>query len=610
MKRNWRLAALLAAACMLAAALTGCSKPETNRQTEETDAGTPVHSGTKLDALEDIRTADSYEELYRLLTDARVQQTEHWQSSEVPTDDAETSDEHYSSMTNIQVDGYDEGDTVKTDGTYLYILGSADLKIVEADAENPTLVSTTIVAGSAGAESYETANALYLSDEAVAVVITSSESFETSGDVVSYVDQCHVKLYDVSDPTAPVLMGDLAQDGVYQDSRLTDGVVYVVSTENKFAPEETDEASYIPYVWEEETASQIPLDSIYICPDTGTSAYSIVSSVDTAQASRTDVCAFTGGSDLVYMDDTGLYLARTIQRGAESEPYTKNQYTVVDVERVIQTEIKKISTAGGTLKLEQQAYLDGAVSDQYAMDVYEGNLRVATTSDSESYQVFTDETYGWSNYLEGESSGGNNVFVLDAEFNQIGAVTGFAQDEQIYSVRFLAESAYVVTYEQTDPLFTIDLSDPAAPEIMDSLEVSGVSDYLHMYGDGLLFGLGLSDNFSLQAVMFDVSDPENIRVLSQLELPDYGWSEALYNHRAILVSAENGLIAFPAEGSYVVLSSTDGELAVRSSFAFSSYSDGTRGVILDNTMYICDPQAVAAVSLDTMEAVVTEFGVG
>lgn len=608
MKQNKRWLALLTAVCMIAALLCGCSDKE---KTPDDQPQTPAHttpSGTRLDDLEDIRTAGSYDELYRLLSDARIQQNGGMLEDAPPTEGGSATD---GSETNIQVARDDEGDLVKTDGEYLYILGSADLKIVKADPESPALVSTTVVTDATDAEHYETTNALFVSaEDKVVAVVTSAESFAADGDTMAYVDQCHVKLYDVSNPSAPQLLGDVAQDGAYHDARLTDGIVYVVSTENKFVLTEEEESSYLPCIWDGGSAQPLLPEQIYVCPETASSIYSIVSSVEIASAKRVDVCAFTGGSDSVYMDDTGVYLARTVTREATGDPYRQEQYSVVDVERVTQTEIKRLSVAGGALRLEQKAYVDGSICDRYAMDVYAGNLRVATTSDSVKYQTFTDETYGWTNYLMGQSAKGSNVFVLDAELNQIGAVTGFAADESIYSVRFLGDNAYVVSFRQTDPLFTIDMADPTAPKVMAPLEIAGVSDYLQMYGDGLLFGLGLSENLSLQAVMFDVADPQSIRAAAQLELPEQEWSGALYNHQAIVISQADGLIAFPTEGGYLALDWDGGELNVRGEFDFPYFTTGTRGVIVDGTLYLCDPQAVAAVSLDSLAVNVEEFGVG
>lgn len=581
------------------------NQPGGNQQT-----GTPEPNQTQL---ADIHTAASADELFQLFTAANDESNsiDFVTEEAVPSDgkdDAEITDADYG--TNVQVDGYDEGDIVKTDGKYLYILGAADLKIIAADGENTKLISTTNIMNSSDQYSYEMSSALYIYNTTLAVISTA-ENY--SGDVgaFSYTDQCHVKLYDVSDPTAPKLISDVAQDGYYRDSRMVDGKIYLVSVDYKFAPTEDTDQSYMPCLWEDNAATTLPLDRIFVCPSDQASSYSLVSVLDMSTATRLDSCAFTGDSSSIYMDASGLYLARTVYTDNRSDPYTEEQYSVVSVESFTQTELKKLIVEGDSLVLSASAYVDGTVLNQYSMDVYNGNLRIATSSNRRNYQIYTDEKYGWSNYKSGESNSGNNVFILDTGLNQLGAVTGFAPDERIYSARFLGDIAFVVTYVETDPLFAIDLSDPTAPTIMDELEVTGVSDYLHMYEDGKLFGLGVSENWTLQAEMFDVTDLENLSLEARLDLNQYNWSEALNNPRAILVDKAHNLIAFPTDNAYVVLGYDGQTLAERGNFSFDYYTDRTRGMLIGDTVYICDPQAVIAVAADSLEEVANiQFGVG
>lgn len=610
MKSQKRILALVLALLLLA--LAACDKTSGGNQPDQpTDQQNNQQQNHQqpTSQREDIHTAKSADELYQLFTATY----EDYSYTDMIKEDAEPTED--SSMennygTNIQVDGYDEGDIVKTDGTYLYILGAADLKIVSADGESTQLLSTTNVLVSGGADSYETTSALYVYGSTVAVISTA-EIFYSDDVYFSYEDQCHVKFYDVSDPTAPKLIGTTVQDGNYRDSRMADGKIYVASVDYKFSPEEDMEPTYMPCVWEDGVAEPLSLDRIFVCPDDRASSYTVVSMVDMATAQCVDSCAFTGDSNSIYMDDTGLYLARIVYTDEESEPYTEDQYSVVSVQSSAQTEIKKLTTDGGSLVLAAEAYVDGCVLNQYSMDVYNGNLRIATSSDRSGYKIYTDEKYGWSNYQPGDSDSGNNVFILDANLNQIGAVTGFAQGEEIYSARFLGDIAFVVTYVQTDPLFAIDLTDPTAPKILDELKVTGVSDYLHLYQDGKLFGLGVSEDWSLQAEMFDVSDPENISLETQLVLSGYDWTAALNNPRAILINASQNLIAFPADSAYVVLGYEGQTLTERGTFQFEYYTERTRGMLIGDTVYICDPQAVTVVAADTLTEIANiQFGVG
>src|SRR5690606_29531157 len=120
----------------------------------------------------------------------------------------------------------------------------------------------------------------------------------------------------------------------------------------------------------------------------------------------------------------------------------------------------------------------GWLLNQYALSEYDGHLRVATT-------VATDP----SNPTGTESG----VYVLRQSGDDlvtVGSVGGLRRTEQIYAVRFLGPTGYVVTFRQTDPLYTIDLRDPTAPQLVGELRITGYSSYLHPVADDRLLGVG------------------------------------------------------------------------------------------------------------------------
>ena len=125
---------------------------------------------------------------------------------------------------------------------------------------------------------------------------------------------------------------------------------------------------------------------------------------------------------------------------------------------------------------------------------HKGNLRVVTT--------------------EGET---NSVYVLDKELKQIGAIEDLAEDERVYSARFMGEVGYFVTFRETDPLFSVDLSDPEKPKIVGELKIPGFSDYLHFYGEDQLLGIGMNVDEETQITdgvklsMFDISDKTDVK---------------------------------------------------------------------------------------------------
>ncbi len=192
--------------------------------------------------------------------------------------------------------------------------------------------------------------------------------------------------------------------------------------------------------------------------------------------------------------------------------------------------------ANGTASYEASGEVPGQLLNQFSMSEYEGDLRVATTTTS------------W----DGTTPSTSAVRVLRPagnELTQIGIVDGLGTTEQIYAVRFLGTQAYVVTFRQTDPLYVVDLSDPAAPALSGELKIPGYSSYLHPVGDGLLLGVGQggTDDGRIQGTqlsLFDVHDPANPVQLSTLAIG--GFSEAEWDHHAFLYWPEDGTIVLPS----------------------------------------------------------------
>ena len=183
-------------------------------------------------------------------------------------------------------------------------------------------------------------------------------------------------------------------------------------------------------------------------------------------------------------------------------------------------------------------HVDGELVDQFAMDEHEGNLRVATTTGS-----------AWETGA-GESE--SHVVVLAPNGDTlapIGQVGGLGRGETIQSVRFIGSVGYVVTFEQTDPLYTLDLSDAANPRVAGELKILGFSAYLHPVGEGKLLGVGQDATeegrqLGTQVALFDVSDPANPTRVAQATLPNAN-SGAEWDHHAFLWWPAAALAAIP-----------------------------------------------------------------
>jgi hypothetical protein len=180
--------------------------------------------------------------------------------------------------------------------------------------------------------------------------------------------------------------------------------------------------------------------------------------------------------------------------------------------------------------------VQGRLLNQFAMSEYNGDLRVATTTDN------------WGNFGDQSES---TVYVLrpnGTDLEQISSISGLGKGEQIYSVRFIDDVGYVVTFRQIDPLYVLDLSDPANPVLDGELKIPGYSAYLHPVGEGLLLGVGQDATdegrtTGTQLSLFDVSDPANPQRISTL--PIGGQSEVEWDHKAFLFWEPDGTIVLP-----------------------------------------------------------------
>ncbi|MCG2718912.1 MAG: beta-propeller domain-containing protein, partial [Nanoarchaeota archaeon] len=204
------------------------------------------------------------------------------------------------------------------------------------------------------------------------------------------------------------------------------------------------------------------------------------------------------------------------------------------------TIIHKIAIDKGDIEYVAKGEISGYLLNQFSMDEYDGNLRLATTTD-----IWTSR----------ENKEYNNVYVLDEDMELIGSLEEIAPDERIYSTRFIGDRLYMVTYKRIDPLFVIDLSDAKNPSVLGELKIPGFSDYLHPYDENHIIGIGkeTADNefggTSIKGVklaLFDVSDVSKPKQVDMYEIGTSGTdSEALNEHKAFLFDKEKNLLVIP-----------------------------------------------------------------
>jgi len=184
----------------------------------------------------------------------------------------------------------------------------------------------------------------------------------------------------------------------------------------------------------------------------------------------------------------------------------------------------------------------GYLLNQFSLSEFDGYLRVATTS----------RPIWWGNGPPSAFSS-SAVTVLarsGARLIPVGRVSGLGAGQQIYSVRFVDDTGYVVTFRQVDPLYTIDLRNPAAPRVAGQLELAGYSAYLQPLSPGLLLGIGQdvgqgNEPSGSQLELFDVSDPAAARLVAKVTLGAGSSSEVQYDHHALLYWPPTGLVVLP-----------------------------------------------------------------
>ena len=372
-------------------------------------------------------------------------------------------------------------------------------------------------------------------------------------------------LYRLKMMIKPEKAGEVTQSGSYTSSRLTDGHLYLftqysVDVTSGITPK--DKKDYIPYV----NQQMLEADDIYLPPFSQAYMYEVVSSVDVAKPGEIQdtKAIFSDGGEL-YVSNDNIYWYET-QWSDKTE-----------------TVIKRISYKDGKLKAEASGKVDGYINDSFSIDEYDGYLRVVTTD---------DET--------------NGLYILDSNMKEVGSITGLAEGEQVYSARLLGDTGYFVTYEQTDPLFSVDLSDPKNPKIIGKLKIPGFSEYLHFYGENLLLGIGMDvdeDGFTTNGVklsMFDISDSSDVKEIQKYTLENVYSAAVMYDYKAVLIDPEKNVIGFAADGNngenYYVFSYNDTngfECLMNETVNGNSYQSA-RGVYVDNTLYVVKGNIIEA----------------
>lgn len=458
------------------------------------------------------------------------------------------------STTNLQMEGVDESDIAKIDGSYIYTV--EDKYIVITDIRDGKLEEVTrFLPKDCGAadrvmeiyvdgdqlilvvQGYETSldgNSKAGSDKETSDKETSdketkdeenSDKETAVSDVAKDGAFCYkmngksttqIQVYSIVDRRNPEFEGRLIQDGYYNTSRKIGDVVYLFTqyhmTSDVVGYVEKEYTSVIPKVNGEKVAA----GEIYLPESSGESGI-LVSSLDVNKPDKVlDSKLVISGYAQTYISKDALYLYEEDYDGA------------------MITNIAKFALDEGRISGVAATAVRGYVRDTFAINASDGYLRVLTTDYSTEDEV-------------------NALYILDENMKLTGQLTGIAPGEEIYAARFMGNTGYFVTYRNTDPLFTVDLSDPAKPEIIGELKVTGFSEYLHFWDDTHLLGIGYESDEktgnieNIKLSMFNIENPGEVIEEAKLVLKDVDYSEALYDYKSVIISKDKNLIGLVCE---------------------------------------------------------------
>lgn len=452
------------------------------------------------------------------------------------------------SGTNIQTQGVDEGDIVKTDGKYLYVLDTNYNTVSIVQAEGEKLKKKSVIELDEDLMSRE----FYVSGDKLTVLGEEwqKNSFQTK-----------VCTYDIQDRENPGKPEIITQSGSWKSSRMQGEYLYVFSGYSPQLPvmkEKTEQ--YVPMVCDQ----LLEMPRILLPEKAESPEYLVMTAIDLKRPDRAcDKKAMFSSGEMFYVSSENIYAA--------SGNYTNN------------TEIQKFSYKDGKIEHQAAGKVKGYLESSFSMDEYKGSLRLVTTLDT------AGGTY-------------NNVYVLDKNMKVTGSILKLAKDERIYSARFMGDTGYFVTFRETDPLFSVDFSNPSDPKIIGQLKIPGFSDYLHFYGKDKLLGIGMSTNKegiaeSVKLSMFDISDPNDVKETDVYALEGYYTAEALYDHHAVMIDPAKNLIGFAAEsdeGSQYSLFQYEKGFKVVAQIPMGQAGYDVRGVYIDEYFYLVENDRIRA----------------
>ena len=419
------------------------------------------------------------------------------------------------SNTNVQELGVDEPDIVKSDGARLFTTDEdGRLRIVDIRGAQPIALGALDLGGDGPYE------LLLLGDR---LLVLSTNGY----------DRTQAREVDVSDPSAPRVVRSLAMDGMYSGARMTGGTVRLalttyerVSMSVRSVRRALRSGAWLPRATvrrapgaRAQRRKLVDCDAVRRTRSvTGMDVATVVTLGLDEGLKQLDADAVMTNAETIYASTTGFYVATYDWSSGRT-----------GVHRFDTSDPARTEYAGS-------GSVPGRLLNQWSMSEHEGDLRIATTVDG-----------------RGDEPSESRITVLRQAAEAlapVGLVTGLGRTEEIYGVRYVGDVAFVVTFRQVDPLYTVDLAEPTNPRVVGELKIPGFSTYLHPVGEDLLLGVGQSatdegETQGTQVSLFDVSDLAAPRRVVNLELGPGYQSLAEYDHRAFLFWPPTGLVVVP-----------------------------------------------------------------
>ncbi|ABX12367.1 beta-propeller domain-containing protein [Nitrosopumilus maritimus] len=507
------------------------------------------------------------------------------------------------STTNVQVENVDEPDYLKNDSKYVYIVSRNTLSIIDAyPAEDARLILKIAL----DIESQYIQN-MFLNKDRLVIFYNgqSDEEIIPQFDFIprpSYNPVTHALIVDVSDKENPTILKDYSIDGHFRDARMIGDYAYFV-TNNHI----NHQNPRLPIIMEDSVRIMTP-DAFYFDNVEEFSNFNTLTAIDIFGDTINSETFLMGYSGTFYVSENNFYLTyqqnmpfgyyenssrdrfydvivpllpndiqdeiKSIQNDSSlnsSEQWVKiselmqnsyNEMSKTDKEELFEkirealneydakiqeenrkTIIHKISIDEDKIEYVAKGTVPGRLLNQFSMDESGDRFRVATTIEY---------------YIQHEGTiRSNAVYVLDEQLNIVGELEDIAPDESIFSSRFMGDRLYLVTFEQIDPFFVIDLSKDT-PKILGELKIPGFSNYLHPFDEDHVIGIGrdtkVDENDRVQQLgvkvaLFNVADVSNPKVLDDFVIGDRSsHSEAQYNHKAFFFDKSRNVLSIPISG--------------------------------------------------------------